>query len=201
MTGLRRTALLTIGLLVTAAALTSFSESYRALVVWADGHGLHGAWAILFPLQLDVFIAVGELALFVALVDAWPVRSRLLAWVVTVTGLAVSTAGNVGHLATHDVASRVTAAVPPLAAAAALTVGLGVLKRVVGDRKTAPADSLSAGAPSALNGHAAAALEQFSAELASGRVPTIRRIRSQMHVGQPRAQQVREYLASQIPNP
>jgi hypothetical protein len=93
---------------------------------------LHGFWAVAWPLQIDTFIGVGELALFVALADSWPARSRAAAWGVTVLGLAVSVAGNVGHVQVHSLASRATAAVPPLAAAAALAVGLGVLKRVVG---------------------------------------------------------------------
>ena len=128
---LRKVALVAIGVLVTAASLTSFAESYRGLFLWATEHGLHGVWAAGFPLQCDVFIAVGELALFVALADAWPVRSRFASWTVTVLGLGVSVAGNVGHIASHQLANRATAAVPPLAAAFALAVGLGVLKRVV----------------------------------------------------------------------
>ncbi len=137
----RTVALILITALAAAAAATSFAESYRALVIWADGHGLHGIWAALFPLQLDVFIAVGELALFVAVADRWPARSRAAAWVVTVAGLAVSIGGNVGHVAGHSLSARCTAAVPPLAAAAALAVGLGILKRVVaGDQAvTVPA--------------------------------------------------------------
>jgi hypothetical protein len=91
-----------------------------------------------WPLQVDTFIAVGELALFVALADRWKIRSRAAAWLVTLVGLAASVAGNVGHIAGHDTASRFTASVPPLAAAAALAVGLGVLKRVVAN-KAAPA--------------------------------------------------------------
>ncbi len=47
--------------LVAAASLVSFAESYRGLYLWAHCHGLAGLW----PLQVDVFIAVGELALFV----------------------------------------------------------------------------------------------------------------------------------------
>ena len=100
------------------------------MFLWASHHGLRGMWAVAWPLQVDVFIAVGELALFIALADRWAVRSRALAWTVTVLGLAASVAGNVGHITGTDIASRITAAVPPLAAAAALTVGLGVLKRV-----------------------------------------------------------------------
>jgi len=49
--------------------------------------------------------------------------------------------------------------------------------------------------PAALNGHGHQAAELFAEDLARGEVPGIRRIRKQMHVGQPRAQQVREYLA------
>ncbi|HYZ52797.1 MAG TPA: hypothetical protein VE733_04705 [Streptosporangiaceae bacterium] len=64
-------------------------------------------------------------------------RTRLFAWLVTVAGLAASVAANVGHVAGHDLASRATAAVPPLAAAASLTVALGLLKRTVGAHQPA----------------------------------------------------------------
>ena len=127
----RLAALVVIAALVAAASLVSFAESYRGLYLWASRHGLGGAWAAAWPVQVDVFIAVGELALFVAPVDRWAQWSRAGAWAVTVAGLAVSVAGNVGHAPAHDLATRVTFAIPPLAAAFALAVGLGVLKRVV----------------------------------------------------------------------
>jgi len=80
MTGILRVprlaALVTIAALVAAASLVSFAESYRGLYEWASGHGLPGVWAVAWPLQVDVFIAVGELALFVALADRWAPRSR-----------------------------------------------------------------------------------------------------------------------------
>ncbi len=131
------TALYVIAVLIAAASAVSFAESYRGLADWAREHGLHGAWAVAWPLQVDVFIAVGELALFIALANSWPGRSRLAAWAVTLAGLAVSVAGNVGHVAGHSLSARCTAAVPPLAAAAALAVGLGILKRVVAGGETA----------------------------------------------------------------
>jgi hypothetical protein len=40
------------------------------------------------------------------------------------------------------------------------------------------------------------AAEVFAADVAAGRVPPIRAIRSRLRVGQPRAQQVRAYLAA-----
>jgi hypothetical protein len=127
----RSAALVAIAVLILASAGVSFAESYRGLYEWAEHHGLSGFFLAVWPLQVDVFIAVGELALFVGLADRWPPRSRVAAWSVTGVGLVVSVAGNVGHVADHALTSRATAAVPPLAAAAALAVGLGVLKRVV----------------------------------------------------------------------
>jgi hypothetical protein len=137
----RSIALAAIAVLIGAASLVSFAESYRGLYTWAHHHGLGSWWAAIWPLQVDVFIAVGELALFVALVDRWRPRQRAAAWAVTGIGLAVSVAGNVGHVAGHALTSRVTAAVPPLAAAAALAVGLGVLKRIMEQRPEAAAQS------------------------------------------------------------
>lgn len=139
----RAAALISITMLAVAAAAASFAESYRALVLWALAHGLHGAWALIFPVQVDSFIAVGELALFVALADAWTVRSRAGAWLVTVLGLAASVAANVGHVAGHSITARATAAIPPLAASAALAVGLGVLKRVVAANALATATAVA----------------------------------------------------------
>jgi hypothetical protein len=74
----RRAALAAIAVLVAAASLTSFAESYRGLWLWAQHHGLHGVWAVAWPLQIDTFIGVGELALFVAaaLGRAPPRRAR-----------------------------------------------------------------------------------------------------------------------------
>jgi hypothetical protein len=192
----RLAALAAIAALVAAASLVSFAESYRGLWLWAHEHGLRGPWAVAWPLQVDVFIAVGEAALFVALADRWPARSRGAAWVVTLAGLAVSVAGNVGHIAGDSLASRATAAVPPLAAAAALAVGLGVLKRVVGAQLAAvPAVPAAVpGSLAALNGHAAAAADLFADDLKAGRLPGIRAIRTGLHVGQDKAQAVQAYL-------
>jgi Protein of unknown function (DUF2637) len=203
----RAVALVAIAALVAAASLTSFAESYRGLFVWSSEHGLRGPWAIAWPLQVDVFIAVGEAALFVAMVDRWQGRHRAGAWVVTLAGLAVSVAGNVGHVTGHALTSRGTAAVPPLAAAAALAVGLGVLKRVVASSGTpapetvpepVPASAPVPGpgvqpVPAESNGHEPAA-RVFAAELAAGEVPSIRRIRAEMHCGQPRAREIQRSL-------
>jgi len=128
----RAAALWGIAVLIVTAAGAAFAESYRGLWTWAEHHGLTGVWAAAFPLQIDLFVAVGELVLFIAMTDRWAWRHRAGAWAVALLGLAASVAGNVGHVAAHDLQSRGTAAVPPLAAFAALWLGLGVLKRVTG---------------------------------------------------------------------
>jgi hypothetical protein len=132
---LRMAALILVTILVVSASVVSFAESYRGLYVWARHHGLSGVWAALWPVQVDVFIAVGELALFIALIDQWRGRARVLPWLITVSGLAVSVAANIGHVTSTQLTTRATASVPPLAAAAALAAGLGVLKRVVSQRR------------------------------------------------------------------
>lgn len=149
----RAAALWGVAVLIATATGAAFSESYRGLFEWAGHHGFTGFWAAAFPLQVDLFIAVGELVLFVAMLDAWRRRDRAGAWLTALAGLAVSVAGNVGHSAAHDLQSRGTAAVPPLAAFGALWLGLSVLKRVVKRRREAPAGPPAAaetGAGSAL---------------------------------------------------
>ena len=86
-----------------------------------------------WPAEIDVFLAVGELALYVAYLDAWPARQRIWPWATALTGLAVSVAGNVGHIQAGpgdpvSLADRLTAATSPLAAFAGLSVGLLVVK-------------------------------------------------------------------------
>jgi hypothetical protein len=137
----RAAALWGAALLIATAAGSAFTESYRGLFEWAGHHGFSGFWAAAFPLQVDLFIAVGELVLFVAVLDAWQRRDQAGAWMTALAGLAVSVAGNVGHIAAHDLQSRGTAAVPPVAAFGALWLGLGVLKRILRRRRGQAADA------------------------------------------------------------
>ena len=124
--------------------------------------------------------------------------------------------------------NRATAAVPPLAAAA-LAVGLGVLKRVVQAHHAAASDPVPA-----LNGQARAALTRstasangrarprgragpraasrarvtpehaaaaFAATLAEGRVPSLRQVKAELRVGTERARALRDHLAQLATSP
>lgn len=132
MNAARRAALLAIAAITAASSLVAFAESYRGLYLWAVRHQVPAGWAAIWPLMVDTFVCTGELALFVSLACRWPVRSRRWWWTVTLGGLAISVAGNVGHIGTSLWTDRVTAAVPPVAAMISLTIAFGVLKYMMG---------------------------------------------------------------------
>lgn len=184
----RRVALTLITLVIMAADGAAFAESYRGLYMWATHHTLAGFWAAAFPLQVDAFIVAGEAVVFLATVDGWKFRHRLGAWSTSLIGLGVSVAGNIGHVAAHDVQSRGTAAVPPIAAFAALWLGMSVVKRLLERRARAtvmvgqqeiPADKVHA------------ARMAFTASHAAGNPISQNQLITRFGLGRPAAQQIR----------
>lgn len=149
----RRAALYAIGAVAILASGNALGHSYAGLFDWAVHHRLTGWQAMSWPAEIDVFLAVGELALYVAYLDNWPVRQRAWPWATALTGLAVSIAGNIGHIQSqpgHPVilADRLTAATSPIAAFAGLTVGLLVVK-MTRQQAGSPPQATSAAAQSA----------------------------------------------------
>lgn len=129
----RRAALYAIGAIAILASANALAHSYAGLYDWAVHHRLTGWQAKSWPAEIDVFLAVGELALYVAYLDGWPARQRVWPWATALTGLTVSVAGNIGHIQPEPgrpvlLADRLTAATSPVAAFAGLSVGLLVLK-------------------------------------------------------------------------
>jgi len=129
----RRAALYAIGVIAILASANALTHSYAGLYDWAAHHQLAGWQAMSWPAEIDVFLAIGELALYVAYLDGWPARQRIWPWATALTGLGVSVAGNIGHVQPHPghpviLADQLTAAVSPLAAFAGLAIGLLVLK-------------------------------------------------------------------------
>ena len=115
------------------------------LWVSARHHGLSGFWAPAFPLQIDTFIVVGELALFIAMVDQWERRHKAGACAVTLLGLVASVAGDIGHVAGHDLRRRGCTAVGPGRRVRRDVDWVGVLKRVIAQAAwTAPDDDVIA---------------------------------------------------------
>src|SRR5690348_16727765 len=128
-----RAALYAIGAIAILASANALAHSYAGLYDWAVHHRLGGWQARSWPAEIDVFLAVGELALYIAYLDGWPARQRIWPWATALIGLAVSIAGNIGHIQAEPgqpviLADRLTAATSPLAAFAGLSVGLLVVK-------------------------------------------------------------------------
>jgi hypothetical protein len=129
----RRLALYAIGAIAILASANALAHSYAGLYDWAVHHRLGGWQAKSWPAEIDVFLAVGELALYIAYLDGWPTRQRIWPWATALIGLAVSVAGNIGHIQAEPgqpviLADRLTAATSPIAAFAGLSVGLLVVK-------------------------------------------------------------------------
>jgi len=129
----RRAALYAIGVIAILASANALAHSYAGLYDWAVHHRLTGWQAMSWPAEIDVFLAVGELALYVAYLDGWAARQRIWPWATALIGLAVSVAGNIGHIQAQSgqpviLADRLTAATSPVAAFAGLAIGLLVLK-------------------------------------------------------------------------
>jgi hypothetical protein len=142
----RRAALRAIGAVVALASADALAHSYTGLYEWALHHKLGGWEAMSWPAEIDVFLLVGELALYVAYLDGWPGRQRAWPWVSAIAGLTASVAGNVGHIqpvkgVPVTAADRLTAAASPVAAFAGLMIGLLVLKMLRGT-PVPPADLL-----------------------------------------------------------
>ena len=72
----RRAALYAIGMIAILASVNALAHSYAGLYDWAVHHRLGGWQAMSWPAEIDVFLAVGELALYIAYLDGWPSRQR-----------------------------------------------------------------------------------------------------------------------------
>ena len=82
----RRAALYAIGAIAILASANALAHSYAGLYDWAVHHRLAGWQAMSWPAEIDVFLAVGELALYVAYLDGWPARQRIWPWATALIG-------------------------------------------------------------------------------------------------------------------
>jgi hypothetical protein len=164
------------------------------------GGGFHLNTAITLPVGVEAY---GAYALGAWLTPGVPDRARTFARRSAVGALALGMAGQViYHLLAASGAERAPWPVVVLVSCMpVVTLGFGaalthLLREPADD---AADDDVSDAVPAVhLNGsglHPAEA-EPFAEELARGEVPAIRRIRSELHVGQPRAQEIQARLAA-----
>ena len=91
----RRAALHAIGVIAILASVNALAHSYAGLYDWAVHHRLGGWQAMSWPAEIDVFLAVGELALYIAYLDGWPARQRM--WPMFPATLTASPVSAVAH--------------------------------------------------------------------------------------------------------
>jgi hypothetical protein len=146
--------------------------------------------AYLLPVSIDGTVAVSSLALLrsarAGISSPWLARTGL------VLSVGATIACNVGYGLAHGLPGALLSGWPAVAFIVSAETAIGMSRRT---------RSASAPVPepvTALNGHAAAAAEAFAADLAEGRVPGIRAIRSGLHIGQDKASQVQAWLRTQI---
>jgi hypothetical protein len=135
-----------IAVIAVGAAVVSMMESYTNLYDFARNHELHGWRAGAAPGAVDSFIVLGELLLFVAVHRGWtayretgkfrvPASITLAGWALAAFGFTLSVLGNLDHLISAGVVTRLMSAVFPISATVAMAAGLMILKRVVADHR------------------------------------------------------------------
>jgi hypothetical protein len=110
-------------------------------------------------------------------------------------GITATLAANVAHGLGHGLAGAAVAAWP----AAALVGSYELLMMIIRSAQLPGTDTALRGVPECMpdaDPLQSQSAQAFAVELAAGCVPSVRAIRARLHVGQPRAQRVRAYLAA-----
>ncbi|MGH3299011.1 MAG: DUF2637 domain-containing protein [Trebonia sp.] len=177
----------TAGAVVGVAAVAAVA-SYEHAYALVRAHGEAGWTGRLVPFTLDGLIYASSMVML----DSARRKSRVPAlsrWLLGL-GIAATLAANVAHGLGDGPIGAAVAAWP----AVALVGSYELLMVVVRSSQAASGGTAdSKGGADPLQDHA---VEVFAEQLAADRVPSIRAIRAQLHVGQPRAQHLRDYLAA-----
>jgi hypothetical protein len=148
-------------------------------------HGKSGWTARMVPLTVDGLIYASSMVMLDSARRRTPVPA-LARWLLGL-GIAATLAANVAHGLGHGLMGAAVAAWPAVA-----LVGSYELLMMVIRSSQVPVDGALETEHDADLLHEQAA-ELFDGQLAAGRVPSVR---AQLHVGQPRAQRLRKYLAT-----
>jgi hypothetical protein len=181
------TALAVLGV-AAVAAVASYEHAYDLV----SAHGESGWTAHMVPLTVDGLIYASSMVMLDSARRKVPVPG--LARCLLGLGIAATLAANVAHGLGHGLVGAAVAAWP----AVALVGSYELLMAIIRSSRAAPVGSYAVSISDPLHEQAA---EIFAGQLAAHRVPSIRAIRAQLHVGQPRAQRLRDYLAGGAERP
>lgn len=190
----------------TVAAIVSYRHAYHVV----RSYGEDGLTARLVPLTVDGLIYASSMVMLHSARHGRPVPT-LARWLLGL-GIAATVAANAAHGLSFGPVGAIVAAWPALALVGSYELlmlmvrNMGRVSAVVPDLVPEPRPDADPGPtrialvvprPSDTRDELEVQAEtEFADELAAGRTPTIREIRSRLRVGQPRAQQVRAYLSS-----
>jgi hypothetical protein len=166
------------------AAVASYEHAYDP----ARAHSEAGWTARLVPLTVDGLIYASSMVILDSARRKTPVPA-LARWLLGL-GIAATLAANVAHGLGHGVAGAAVAAWPAVALVGSYQLLMMVIRSSQVPVDIAPRTGRDA---DPLRERAA---ELFAGQLAADRVPSVRAIRAQLHLGQPRAQRLRDYLAA-----
>jgi len=176
----------TAGAVVGVAAVAAVA-SYEHAYALVRAHGEVGWTGRLVPLTVDGLIYASSMVMLDSARRKVPVPA-LARWLLGL-GIAATLAANVAHGLGHGPIGAAVAAWP----AVALVGSYELLMMVI--RNAQAASDATPGSEDVADPLRQQAAEIFAEQLAAHRVPSIRVIRAQFHVGQPRAQRIRDYLA------
>ncbi|MGH3280607.1 MAG: DUF2637 domain-containing protein [Trebonia sp.] len=165
------------------AAVASYEHAYDLVRM----HGESGWTARLVPLTVDGLIYASSMVMLDSARRKTPVPA-LARWLLGL-GIAATLAANVAHGLGHGLTGAAVAAWPAVALVGSYELLMMVIR---GAQARAGGTSDTGHEADWLQEQAA---EVFAEVLAADRVPSVRAIRAQLHVGQPRAQRLRDYLA------
>jgi hypothetical protein len=171
------------------AAVASYEHAYGLV----HAHGETGWTAHLIPLTVDGLIWASSMVMLDSVRRGVPVPS-LARWLLGL-GIAVTLAANVAHGLGHGLIGAAVGAWPAVALVGSYELLMVIIR---GTQQATGEVSPKTGQAAPATRHAlqAQAIEEFADDVTAGRLPSIRVIRARLHVGQPRAQLVRAYLAT-----
>jgi hypothetical protein len=191
--GLARATAAAVLLVAAIAAVVSFVHIEHLAVT----HGQTELAAYLLPVSVDGTVAAASLVMLRAARAGLgtPVLAR------TMLGLAVSAtlAANVAYGVPYGITGALLSGWPAVAFIGCAEMAIGMIRRtraqMYGSTSVQPAPGTEMHPRTAVPAEA----RPFAAELARGEVPSIRRIRSELHVGQPRAREIQARLEALTP--
>jgi len=183
---IRITTALTVVAVAIVAAIISYQHAYELVRT----HGEFGPTARLVPLTVDGLIYSSSMVLLRCARHRVAVPA-LARWLLGL-GIAATLAANVAHGLGHGPVGAVVAAWPAVALVGSYELLMMIIREVPHVSGRLP-ETWHGPRPDSLQIQAA---EAFADDLAAKRTPSIRAIRARLHIGQPRAQQVRAYLSA-----